>query len=326
MKLNANTANALWDAFIARWPLNTLNALTLEEYTQVKGGKAGGDSFTYWLESKTEEVGSIWGGSAFKFGIYHRNNSEPKEGGRGRIYTDSYAWYEQYGSSTEEAFLAVRNEVVKVATAARAGELHVVEQARLGPAIKWKIAFLYQDRDKPTIIPIFKLEILQAVTGMKGGQYPELYSKLMADRNGEDIFAYAAHLWEKGIDLTAKHIKLEDALEFLKSRFSLYKESVKYMAGFDTEVGRQMGLVLRGGEVNLFVQPGDWESLVPGVVLKKVTRSMNPESVVCRQTRRSCGWAFQRKKSISPRWRSLRHFVMFTMTGPPLLTKKQNRL
>lgn len=86
MKLNANTANALWDAFIARWPLNTLNALTLEEYTQVKGGKAGGDSFTYWLESKTEEVGSIWGGSAFKFGIYHRNNSEPKEGGRGRIY------------------------------------------------------------------------------------------------------------------------------------------------------------------------------------------------------------------------------------------------
>lgn len=216
--------------------------------------------------------------------------------------------------------------MVKVATAARAGELHVVEQARLGPAIKWKIAFLYQDRDKPTIIPIFKLEILQAVTGMKGGQYPELYSKLMADRNGEDIFAYAAHLWEKGIDLTAKHIKLEDALEFLKSRFSLYKESVKYMAGFDTEVGRQMGLVLRGGEVNLFVQPGDWESLVPGVVLKKVTRSMNPESVVCRQTRRSCGWAFQRKKSISPRWRSLRHFVMFTMTGPPLLTKKQNRL
>ncbi|WP_308142725.1 AAA family ATPase [Burkholderia pseudomallei] len=269
MKLNANTANALWDAFLARWPLNALNTLTLEQYTQIKGDKTDGDSFTYWLESKTEEVGSIWGGSAFKFGIYHRNNNESKADGRGRVYTDSYAWYEQYGRTAEEAFLAVKNEVVKVATAARAGQLDVVEQARLGSAIKWKIAFLYQDRDKPTIIPIFKLEVLRAVTGVKGGQYPELYSRLMLDRNGEDIFAYAAQLWERGNDLTAKQLKLEEALEFLKTRFTLYKESVKYMAGFDTEAGRQLGLVLRGGAVNLFVEPGDWERLIPGVMLKK---------------------------------------------------------
>jgi 5-methylcytosine-specific restriction protein B len=100
----------------------------------------------------------------------------------------------------------------------------------------------------------------------------------MLDRNEEDIFAYGAQLWEKGNDLTAKQLKLEEALEFLKSRFNLYKESVKDMAGFDTEAGRQLGLALRGGAVNLFVEPGDWESLVPGVMLKKSYAKNEPRT------------------------------------------------
>lgn len=238
MKLNLNDANAIWEAFLARWPLDKLDAITLEQYTQVKGDKAEGDSFTYWLETKTENVGSIWGGSSFKFGIYHRNNNEPKEGGRGRIYGEVYGWYEQYGDTAEEAFEAVRSEVVKVAIAARAGQLDVVEAARLGPTVKWKIAFLYQDRDRPTIVPIFKLEVLRALTGVKAGQYPELYSRLMFDRNGDDIFAFAGDLWKKGQETLAARLKVEDALEFLKTRLILLKESVKYMAGFETEAGR----------------------------------------------------------------------------------------
>lgn len=269
MKLNLNDANAIWEAFLARWPLDKLDAITLEQYTQVKGDKAEGDSFTYWLETKTENVGSIWGGSSFKFGIYHRNNNEPKEGGRGRIYGEVYGWYEQYGDTAEEAFEAVRSEVVKVAIAARAGQLDVVEAARLGPTVKWKIAFLYQDRDRPTIVPIFKLEVLRALTGVKAGQYPELYSRLMFDRNGDDIFAFAGDLWKKGQETLAARLKVEDALEFLKTRLILLKESVKYMAGFETEAGRQLGLVLRGGSVSIFMEPGDWETLVQGAILRK---------------------------------------------------------
>ncbi|MDF1653425.1 hypothetical protein P1J24_32075, partial [Pseudomonas aeruginosa] len=69
-------ADKQWSDFLLRWPLESLSELTLEQYTQA------GDSntFTYWLEVATEELGSIWGGSAFKFGIYSRNDKSPKAG------------------------------------------------------------------------------------------------------------------------------------------------------------------------------------------------------------------------------------------------------
>jgi len=51
-----------WDEFLAKWPLEKLEQMTLEEYTNA-GSK---ESFTYWIEAKLEKLGSIWGGSAFK--------------------------------------------------------------------------------------------------------------------------------------------------------------------------------------------------------------------------------------------------------------------
>ena len=47
----------LWDQFIKTWPIEKLKELTLEEYNTL-GSK---NSFCYWLESKTEDLGSIWG-------------------------------------------------------------------------------------------------------------------------------------------------------------------------------------------------------------------------------------------------------------------------
>ena len=41
---------ALWDEFLARWPLNKLPDMKLEEYS----GAGDKDCFTYWLESRTE--------------------------------------------------------------------------------------------------------------------------------------------------------------------------------------------------------------------------------------------------------------------------------
>ena len=70
----------LWDEFLVAWPPERVAAMTLEEYC-----KAGStDTFISWLEIRTEKMGSIWGGSAFKFGIYHRNDTVSKESFRGR--------------------------------------------------------------------------------------------------------------------------------------------------------------------------------------------------------------------------------------------------
>jgi len=51
--------------FLQRWPSERLRTMTLPEYAAA-GGK---DTLVYSMESRLEDYGSIWGGSAFKFGI-----------------------------------------------------------------------------------------------------------------------------------------------------------------------------------------------------------------------------------------------------------------
>ena len=61
----------LKDEFKQRWTLQNVKDMTINQYTGI-GDK---DTFTYWLESKTEKLISIWGGSAYKFGIFKTNIS-----------------------------------------------------------------------------------------------------------------------------------------------------------------------------------------------------------------------------------------------------------
>ncbi|MFM0378460.1 AAA family ATPase [Paraburkholderia strydomiana] len=265
MKQNTNDANAVWEAFLARWPLERLGSLTLEEYSQVKGEKPEADSFTYWIDIKTDSLGSIGRGSSFKFGIYHRSDTEGKTPAKGCIYGDEYGWRDRYGKTPVEAFEKVRDEVVKVAKAARAGQLDAVEDALLAPAFKWKIAFLYQDRENPTIVPIFKIEVLRALAGEKDKKYADLYLRLLQERNNEELLVYGQKLWRKAL---SECLTTEEALVFLQERFSPIKEPVQYMAGFKTEAGRQLGLVLRGDTVSIFMEPGNWDVLAPGASVR----------------------------------------------------------
>lgn len=81
----------LWDEFLAVWPPERVRQMALEEYTNPDKD----DAFTYWVEARLTELGSIWGSVAFKFGIFHRGNTEAKESGGGRIYGDKYAWWQK---------------------------------------------------------------------------------------------------------------------------------------------------------------------------------------------------------------------------------------
>lgn len=274
MRLDPNIEEKLWDEFLERWPLSGLRSLDITDYTKV----GDGSSFTYWLESKTEQLGSIWGGSSFKFGIYHRGDNQPKENGRGRVFGTDYAWYEKYGATPEEAFSNVIKEVVKVAEAASTGDFAAVETADLGASVKWKIAFLYQNREKPSLLPIYKLEILRAVvnTNERQSSCSRLNAQLMARRGDMPLFSFANELWTKAQDLLAQKLDQNNALEFMKSRFRQIKPEVKYMAGFSTEEGRQLALNRRGKDVTVFVEPGEWPSLVPGVTLHESYEKNQP--------------------------------------------------
>jgi 5-methylcytosine-specific restriction protein B len=265
--MNPATAEKLWDEFLERWPINALRSMSIDQYSQARST----DTFTYWLESKTDDLGSIWGGSAFKFGIYHRGSEAERLSIRGRGFGPVYAWYEKFGMSPEDAYQNVHAEIVRIAEAAKDGRFSDVEGANLGPAVKWKIAFLYQDRDKPALLPIFKLAVLQALNPDEGeaAGYAALYERLMARRAGRPLFEYATSLWEEGKAVLSGEFATKDALAFLQDRLELIKEPVKYMAGFVTEGGRQIGLDRRSNKVAMFVEPGDWTTLVPGVTLRR---------------------------------------------------------
>lgn len=275
MKFSPDQAANLWDRFLKRWPLGTLKDITLEQYAALRTGNDESESFTYWLESKTEELGSIWGGSAFKFGIYKRSNTEEKASAQGRIYGAQYAWYEKYGPTPEVAFEAVKREIIKVAKAAREGDTQTIEKADLGYAVKWKLAFLYQPVETPYLLPIFSLDVLRLLAGRKDVETPELHRELLKQRGGKSIFEYAKELWTKGEAIIESQ---EEMLSYLKERFSPIKEPVKYIAGFVTKNGRHLALARELQQGTVYVEPGDWEQLVPGVILKLRYAPADPRS------------------------------------------------
>lgn len=66
--------------FQVEWPEERIRKMTLQEYTNLNK-----NSFCYWLESKTDKLGSIWGGSSFKFGIYEKDQKHKTYDTRGRL-------------------------------------------------------------------------------------------------------------------------------------------------------------------------------------------------------------------------------------------------
>lgn len=164
-KTTAAEKNVIWDNFLKTWPISRVETMTLAEYTQA-GSK---ETFTYWLEAGTQELGSIWGGSAFKFGIYQM---DPK---RHREYTPDtkhqsdgeYAWYSKYGNTRNEAFEKTKLLILHIIKASQAGSLEEIDAVELGEGVKWKIEALYQNRIELPIIPIFRKEALGLIVGNK---------------------------------------------------------------------------------------------------------------------------------------------------------------
>lgn len=196
--------NDLWDEFLEEWPAERVALMSLEDYC--RSGSA--DTFIGWLEIRTERMGSIAGGFAFKFGIYHRSNTVEKEAGSGRVWGKEYAWFSKYGESEAEAFEEVRGRLVAIVEAAQHGDLAAIDEIDFSEAVKWKIAFLYQSRDEPKIIPIFKRKRLRELQEASGVPAPyktpmsAMYTHLMKQKvEGEDIFDLGERLWKQTDEL-----------------------------------------------------------------------------------------------------------------------------
>lgn len=255
--------NALWDEFLVRWPLESLPGMSLAEYTQA-GSK---DCFTYWLESRTEDLGSIWGGSAFKFGVYSRKDQTEKTASSdARAFSTSYGWLTKYGANADEAFERVRGIVASVAQAAQAGDLDAVEAVDLGVATKWKIAFLYQDRQHPCVLPIFLAAALQALPGtVPRSNCAQLHRALMAVKpKDEPLLAYGQRLWSAAEQVLRVRLSNDEVLTYLQDYPGLtpIKPPTEKHAGFRCLDGRELCLLRSRKTPVIYVEPGDWQDSV----------------------------------------------------------------
>jgi len=186
---------ALWDDFLKAWPASRLKAMTLDEYSQA-GSK---DSFTYWIESRLDEMGSIWGGSSFKFGVFSRKDTEDKKSDAKLSYSDTHGWYSSLGATAQEAFEKVRGYVAKVADLAAQGDLAGIDAFdHLGEAFKWKIAFHYQNRQAPVIVNSFKRALLAVYVGGTGSpSMAKLQTATLAKRPSDlGILEFGQQVWE----------------------------------------------------------------------------------------------------------------------------------
>ncbi|MFD1297114.1 AAA family ATPase [Lysobacter gummosus] len=207
----------IWDDFLQAWPIERLRTMTLPEYATA-GDK---NSFVYWMESRLDGLGSIWGGSAFKFGIYSRVAATAiattaADDDLSRAYDGQYGWYRKFGRTAAEAFEAVRREVIAVATAARDGRLEDIDASPLGEAYRWKIAFHYQSRQSPQIVCVYLRKPLLGFLGLPANSRRELpqsrlYRDIAARRpQSESIVAFSHRLWREWARNNPYAIKLTD--------------------------------------------------------------------------------------------------------------------
>ncbi|EAH5177356.1 TPA: AAA family ATPase [Campylobacter lari] len=190
------------------WTLEKVKSMTLEEYTSIKKDNPDRNDFTFWIENKLDDIGSIWGGSSFKFGIYKRNSNDDKENLKGKTYNDNYAWLSKYGNNQDEAFNKIKQTIIDIIQASKNNNLETIENIDFGDATKWKIAFHYQNVENIKIVNIFSKNVLDLISLNEFKEklkIYQIYEKLLENKNLsliEMIENMAIPLWvEYGINI-----------------------------------------------------------------------------------------------------------------------------
>lgn len=113
--------------FVSRFPSKRIALLSLDQYVE---GKSSKESFCYWVEWKTSGLGRIQGSPSIKFGVFF----SPK--------ANRY----QFTSKFKDEHTAVkfmRDQIVRLLEAGRAGDLNTIRRIEISPMFKGKILFLY---------------------------------------------------------------------------------------------------------------------------------------------------------------------------------------
>ena len=267
----------LWDDFLTEWPIERLKTMNLSEYSSV----GSQDSLTIWLESRTSELGSIWGGSSFKFGIFNRRDKSVKESSKKYSYSEDYAWVKLLGETPAAAFEVVKQRIITIAEDAREGKFPDLNERKLWPLVELKLAFLYQPRNSPIVIPTYDESYIKAFLGIPRnhhkGDFETLNSLLIEKLDQQDLLDYSRKVWEEGkrrADATI--FTAEEAESELERIWSRIEEPSQYLAGFEAPSGRQVAIERTLRAVQLFTEPFDLS--ITGAKLIKTHTTDSPRN------------------------------------------------
>lgn len=290
-----------YNSFQERFPIEKLEEMTLEEYTNLDRS----DSFCYWIESRTGSLGSFWGGSSFKFGIYRYKN-RPSD--TRVVSDDKYAWYRLLKAETARvAFYRIREIIVAIAYAARNGNFEKIDEIKeLGNSYKWKIAFLYSDY---RLIPIYKREYLvgaaeaMGIANAASMKVSAIQRRLMEMAGDQNIFDYYDFLWKnrKGPQQKQKSDSVTEIINTPsevnpasnKINYWWLVASPKYWTFSDIKVGEQVVYTVKNDKGNKRRIPANFEQAKTGdivigyeanpvkciVALAKVSKASDGETI-----------------------------------------------
>ena len=260
--MTTDERHKLYQEFQVAFPLETLKDMTLEQYTNLNRS----DSFCYWIESRTKELGSYWGGSSYKFGIY-KYSSLPK--GNKHKRDEEYAWLSKYGNNRDEAFSKVKDIIIQIAKASSKGDWDTVEAIDFGSSYKWKIAFLYS---KERLIPVYKRNMLvDIVKGLKISNantlsIVDMQKIFISMRKGRDLFEYTDWLWslqtKSDSSATAEHNELAADVNYW-----WLVASPKHWSFADLKVGDEVQYTVKNENGNKRRIPANFEQAKQGDIV-----------------------------------------------------------
>lgn len=186
MQLNPFTFDRTLEAFVEAWPVERIESMTLLEYADLSDH----DSFCYWLEYGTKNLGAIGNNPLTKFGIWKPKH--PKDFSDRILYDGEYAWYATKGNDRDTAFQRVRNDVIEIVKLSQSGNWDKIEPVDYHKIAKWKIAFLYSNRQ---LLPIYSKRALLAIASGLGKTFVYNTDTYLIQR-----FILIHHKNDEGID------------------------------------------------------------------------------------------------------------------------------
>jgi len=202
--------------FLERWPKEIVSQLTLENYSQVKDK----DTFTYWLEYGSEDIGVISGIlSSTKYGVWSRKSDNE---GISSLYNanEQYKWAVKYGDNPDAVFQRIKSMILDIIDHSIAGRFQLIDAIDLNSLVKWKIAFIYSGY---RLLPIYKRDVIRNLA--KHFEHPDyafaplsiLHQFILSKKgNEEDFFDFSsgyyqiANLPKEGINYYIIGSKYED--------------------------------------------------------------------------------------------------------------------